>query len=123
MRFKTADGREFVHPDIRKTDILNRRMITSRKRTKNLFDFTSLWKKMVIQGMDEKHGEEIHQTPAERQAAYLVPPLIGVKRTLPADEQALMDVEDSSDDESGPSNKRQRRSSPSVPGAWRAALW
>ena len=122
MSFHTADGGYFVHPDIRKTDILNRRMITSRKRTKNLFDLTSLWKRMVIQGIDEAHGEEIHQTPALR-AALTVPPLIGVKRTLPADEQALMNVDDSSDDEPGPSHKRRRRSSPPVPGAWKAATW
>jgi hypothetical protein len=36
-------------PDIRKINILNRRMITSRKRTRNLFDLTSLWKKTVLQ--------------------------------------------------------------------------
>jgi hypothetical protein len=122
MSFHTADG-HFVHPDIRKTNILGRRMIVSRKRTKNLFDLTTLWKKMVIQGIDEAHGEEIHQTPAQRRAELTVPPLIGVKRTLPADEQALMDVDGSSDEEPGPSNKRQRRSSPPVPGAWRAATW
>jgi hypothetical protein len=35
-------------PDIRKIDILNRRMIVSRKRNRNLFDLTSLWKKTVF---------------------------------------------------------------------------
>ena len=124
MSFVTAEGTRFVHPDIRKTNILNRRMITSRKRTRNLFDLTSLWKKMVIQGIDESHGEEIHQTQAERFAAYFVPPIAGVKRTLPSDERVIMDVDGSSDEEPGPSNsKRQRRSSPPAPGAWRAALW
>jgi hypothetical protein len=41
------DGKA-VMPDIRQIGILNRRMITSRKRTRNLFDLTSLWKKTVI---------------------------------------------------------------------------
>ena len=40
-------------PDIRKLDILNRRMIVSRKRTRNLFDLTSLWKKTVLQTLDD----------------------------------------------------------------------
>jgi hypothetical protein len=39
--FLTINGRELI-PDIRKINILNRRMITSRKRTRNLFDLTSL---------------------------------------------------------------------------------
>ena len=43
----TVNGRHLM-PDVRKIDILNRRMITSRKRTRNLFDLTSLWKKTVI---------------------------------------------------------------------------
>ena len=43
----TADGQKLL-PDVRKINILNRRMIVSRKRTKNLFDLTSLWKKTVI---------------------------------------------------------------------------
>lgn len=34
-------------PDIRKINILNKRIITSRKRTRNLFDLTSLWKRIV----------------------------------------------------------------------------
>jgi hypothetical protein len=39
-------------PDIRKIGILNRRMITSRKRTRNLFDLTSLWKKTVLSQLE-----------------------------------------------------------------------
>jgi hypothetical protein len=39
-------------PDVRKINILNRRMIVSRKRTKNLFDLTSLWKKTVISKLE-----------------------------------------------------------------------
>jgi hypothetical protein len=35
-------------PDVRTIGFANRRMIVSRKRTRNLFDLTSLWKKTVI---------------------------------------------------------------------------
>ncbi|KIJ57948.1 hypothetical protein HYDPIDRAFT_34649 [Hydnomerulius pinastri MD-312] len=34
--------------DLRKTDIFNRRLITSRKRTRNLFDIASTWKRTVL---------------------------------------------------------------------------
>ena len=40
-------------PDLSKTDILGRRWLVSRKRTRNLFDLTSLWKKAVITRLDE----------------------------------------------------------------------
>ena len=39
-------------PDIRKINILNRRMIVSRKRTRNLFNLTTLWKNRVITHME-----------------------------------------------------------------------
>ena len=39
-------------PDVRTIGFANRRMIVSRKRTRNLFDLTSLWKKTVITRMD-----------------------------------------------------------------------
>lgn len=35
-------------PDLRKIGFLDHRMIVSRKRTQNLFDLTSLWKKLVL---------------------------------------------------------------------------
>jgi hypothetical protein len=47
----TSEGLRYL-PDIRKLDIMNRRMIVSRKRTRNLFDLTSLWKKAVITKME-----------------------------------------------------------------------
>ena len=89
-----------------------------------MFDLTGLWKKIVLQGMDEKAGEEIHQTPVERQDTYIVPPTAGTKRRLPDDEQDVMDLDPSDSEDEGPSSsKRFRRSSPPVPNAWRAALW
>ena len=47
----TSDGQKLM-PDVRKIGILNRRMIVSRKRTRNLFDLTSLWKKIVISKLE-----------------------------------------------------------------------
>ena len=51
-RVTNQDG-EHLLPDIRKLDILNRRMIVSRKRTRNLFDLTNLWKKLVLSKMEQ----------------------------------------------------------------------
>ncbi|KAG7439348.1 uncharacterized protein BT62DRAFT_1014089 [Guyanagaster necrorhizus] len=39
--------------DTRTIGILNRRTIVSKKRTKNLFDMTGLWKKIVLRKFDE----------------------------------------------------------------------
>jgi hypothetical protein len=39
--------------------ILNRRMIVSRKRTRNLFDMTSLWKKTVLAAMDSNISDPL----------------------------------------------------------------
>ncbi|KAH9846184.1 hypothetical protein C2E23DRAFT_697468, partial [Lenzites betulinus] len=52
-------------PDIRKINILNRRMIVSRKRGHNMFDLTNLWKKLVLEKLGEKVSEE--ETPAKPQ--------------------------------------------------------
>jgi hypothetical protein len=50
--FMTAEGL-YMLPDVRKLDVMSRRMIVSRKRTRNLFDLTSFWKKTVLKHMEE----------------------------------------------------------------------
>jgi len=55
--YHSSDG-PVMMPDIRKLDILNRRFIVSRKRTRNIFDLTSLWKKAAIQRFEEALHEE-----------------------------------------------------------------
>ena len=40
-------------PNVRKLDILKRRMIVSRKHTCNLFNLTTLGKKIVLLNMDQ----------------------------------------------------------------------
>ncbi len=57
--FVTSSGLADM-PDITKTGISNRRMIVSRKRTRNLFDLTSLWKKTVLAKMEEQVLDEDH---------------------------------------------------------------
>ena len=49
----SSTGEPLMMPDIRKLDILNRRMIVSRKRKRNLFDLTSQWKKLVLATLDK----------------------------------------------------------------------
>lgn len=49
---QTMDGVKPV-PDIRKLDFLHRRVIMSRKHTKNLLDLTSIWKKIVLLQLDK----------------------------------------------------------------------
>ena len=39
-------------PDVRTIGLANRKLIVSRKRTRNLFDLTSLWKKTVIDQLE-----------------------------------------------------------------------
>jgi hypothetical protein len=39
-------------PDVRTIGLANRKLIVSRKRTQNLFDLTSLWKKTVINRLE-----------------------------------------------------------------------
>lgn len=48
----TAGGTIWI-PDVRKIGMTDRRMIVSRKRTRNMFDYTSLWKKEVFKKLDE----------------------------------------------------------------------
>jgi len=42
-------------PDIRKLTVMNKRIIVSRKRTKNLLDLVGLWKNTVLAHMEEDH--------------------------------------------------------------------
>ncbi|TBU65182.1 hypothetical protein BD310DRAFT_764393, partial [Dichomitus squalens] len=53
----SVDGVVYV-PDVRKISLIDRRMIVSRKRTRNMFDLTSSWKRMVFQKLDERVLDE-----------------------------------------------------------------
>jgi hypothetical protein len=47
-----TDNGQALLPDVRKIGILYCQMIVSHKHTKNLFDLTSLWKKIVISQLE-----------------------------------------------------------------------
>ena len=97
-------------PDTRKLGIQNRRLITSRKRTRNLFDLTSLWKKIVIDTLDEQALPDNDVGVDD----LLVPGPALAGPIVPADPP-------SSDDEVV--GHGQRRHSPPVPNAWRFGGW
>ena len=108
--FSRGDGQSDIKvPDIRRLDILNRRLITSRKRTKNMFDLTSLWKKIVFAKLDEREGEDINPPPDNRIRDYAL-----VEE--PIHHQAAPGEGDVSSDEDV--IQLHRRSSP-VPRTWR----
>ncbi|TRM56524.1 hypothetical protein BD626DRAFT_370155, partial [Schizophyllum amplum] len=46
-------------PDIRKINILDRRMLVSKKRTTNLFDLTSLWKTVVLSRLEDDSIDDL----------------------------------------------------------------
>ena len=69
---KTVDGKrgELYVPDLRRTDILDRRMLVSRKRTTQLFDIVNLWKKIVLdKHTDVETGRQDSIHPADQPAA------------------------------------------------------
>ena len=96
---------------------MNRRVITSCKRTVNLTNMTNLWKKVILEKMDKCVLEgsldppELVQQPAE-------PP---ISEMLPRSTVLSMDTE--SDEIESPHHWHDR--SPKVSDAWRsgAPLW
>jgi hypothetical protein len=98
----------YWEPDIRKTDILSRRMIVSRKRTRNLYDLTNLWKKIVLEKLEEHAiADVIDPAPIRHNA---VPAFVD---PIPINQ---FDQIDSSDDEDV--RYIHRRSSPPAPDTW-----
>jgi hypothetical protein len=61
-----ADDTIFI-PDVRKINILNSRVITSRKRTRNLLDLTNLWKKVVFSQLSDRVELELSGTQQDVQ--------------------------------------------------------
>ena len=105
-----ASGEVVTFPDIRKLNILNHRVITSRKRTRNMFDLTSLWKQIVFAKLDERVAQEELDPPENRiRDIALVrepnygPAAFGEGNTSDSDEDVI---------------QVHRRSSP-VPDTWR----
>ncbi|KIK72662.1 hypothetical protein PAXRUDRAFT_21728 [Paxillus rubicundulus Ve08.2h10] len=107
--FIKLQGREeeFFEPDIRKTDIFTRKWIVSRKRTRNLFDLTNLWKKIVLEKLDEQVTNDlIDANPVITQQV-----LVDVPRILPPDYDPMQDSD-------GEDIILHQRSSPPAPDTW-----
>ena len=74
--FVDQGAQRILVPDLRKTDILERKVIVSRKRTFNLFDTVNLWKRIVLEKLDERESSadairpltEPHILPGEERA-------------------------------------------------------
>jgi len=97
-RIATTDGVQ-VMPDVTKLGFERSRWLVSRKRTRNLFDFTTTWKQVVLRGMDRAASERV----VTQLRAALPPILEESTQSL-----ATMDVDSDSGD-----------SVNSVPSAWR----
>ncbi|SJL12000.1 uncharacterized protein ARMOST_21447 [Armillaria ostoyae] len=67
LEVETTGGTEEI-PDIRKIGILNRRMIVSKKRTRNLFDLTNLWKRTVLLRLDEDVLDQDNQSSSSEES-------------------------------------------------------
>ncbi|KIK76103.1 hypothetical protein PAXRUDRAFT_18445 [Paxillus rubicundulus Ve08.2h10] len=80
---------EFFKLDICKTNIFNRKWIVSRKRTRNLFDLTNLWKKIALEKLDEQVVANIIDTNIPTK-----PVLTDVPRILPPDYDPMQDSDD-----------------------------
>ena len=99
-----APGHEDVWiEDLRKLDILNRKLIVSRKRTRNLLDLSSLWKKTILEKLDEDVADDIAS------AVSVAPPV-----EPPPPRYLQMDIDS---DEEGLTIHHRR--SPPAPRAWR----
>lgn len=70
-RVRGRDGAMVEIADLRKIRLIGSRVLVSKKRTKNLFDLTSLWKKLVFQQLDEKALERTDKTAPKQQVPSL----------------------------------------------------
>ena len=103
----TVPGHEdaWVH-DLRKLDILDRKIIVSRKRTRNFFDLAASWKKLVLERLDEQVAEaapEREATPFDKSLLVFKPPQLKPYQGVDSDDEAIV----------------LHRGSPQAPDAWR----
>jgi hypothetical protein len=94
-------------PDLRQIGFDKKRIIVSKKRTRNVFDLTSLWKRTVLAKLDEQASEDLGHvgSPQARNPQFVFePPVINPQLN-----------ESESDDEV----KVIHRGSPQAPRTWR----
>ena len=97
METVRADGSRYYIPDLRRTDFLDRRVLVSRKRTTQLSDIMSLWKRIVLEQRTDTETGEVDSIHPLDQPTRAGPPSPGPSlparwRRLPSGK--LMDLED-----------------------------
>jgi hypothetical protein len=124
---------EYWLPDMRKSNIMSMRVITSRKRTRNMYDLVNSWKRVVLEHLDERVAQEFEPQQGEdilmRDELSTVsrPPLSAADEVLLQDAQRISagrvimndplgPVDEDSDDEIQPARYRER--SPAAPSGW-----
>ena len=125
---------EYWLPDMRKTSIMLKRVITSRKRTRNLYDFANTWKKVVLEQLDERITQEFEEPQQGNDSLMSDGPSTVNRPLLSSADQWLLEnahrtsagriimnnplgpVDEDSDDELQPACYRDR--SPAAPSGW-----
>ena len=105
------------YPDIRKTNIPTSRVLVSRKRTKNLYDVTNLWKKCILNSLQE--GLQSESDSITPNIIHLSPEDAHPRHQVLKSHREMDPTEIESDDEIVVG-----RASPSrIPKAWHAGAW
>ena len=117
--WETTEDKEGLW-DLRKTDIFNKKVILSRKRTRNFLDLTNLWKKTVIDNLEEQTLDDLLGRAA-RYTAFKRP-LAPDVNTMVTGPRLKRSREDPSNDEEMTVEHVSRRSSSPTPTstAWRS---
>jgi hypothetical protein len=102
--------------DLRQTNLFNSKVILSRKRTRNFLDLTNLWKKSVIENLEEQTLDDIVGTAA-RYAALKRPLIPDVNTAVVGPRLKRSRVDPSNDEENTVEHVAHRSSSP-TPTAW-----
>jgi hypothetical protein len=92
--------------DVRKLSVSSSRMITSRKRTRNLLDLTNLWKRVVLESIDEQAAVEPVVSISDNNVRVVTPEVVGTRNEVSDDEDTQY---------------IHRRSSSPTPTQWRLA--
>jgi hypothetical protein len=103
---ESDDGNGLYIADVRKLSVSSSRMITSRKRTRNLLDLTNLWKRVVLELIDEQAAVEPVASISDTHERFVSPEVVGARN------------EDTDD---GDTLYIHRRSSSPTPTQWRLA--
>ena len=113
-KYRTPRGDDIFVPDVRKIGMTDKRLIVSRKRTRNMFDYTSLWKKEVFAKLDEEILSERDDAPITDRKAVETPINSHSAPSISNDPPpATNPAADDSDDEIV-LHRRDRRASPGL---------